>query len=91
MNAFEEQLLSLVTLDFERIETIKSELAEAIGFVPSQNEIHDALLMLENEKYIKAYMFESDKNQYAEVDLNHNDFNEIWFMATNKGKASNAE
>ncbi len=91
LSHFKEQLLALLTLDYEQINTIENEFAEALGYKPSAKEIIEGLITLESEGFVSGYQYKNERNEFVPVDVSSLEIEAIWFMATPKGRAANEE
>lgn len=92
MDNLQAQLLGLVALDYESMDSIYSELCESIGYAPTDEEIAKGVKALIEKGLVAAYIYSAQKKAYEPIE--HRDMpslRQAWYMATSKGKEINAD
>ena len=81
MDKLKNSLIELSAFDYENIDSIRSNLSNAVGYIPTDKEISDALVELNKKGCINFYKYNQTRQQFELVPENKSYTNELWFMS----------
>ena len=87
MDAFEIEVLGMVSNDYEAIHTIRSDLERELARPVSPEEVGSALASLSEAGLVDAFVFDPSLRNYRKVVANANSVGDLWFLINSAGHA----
>jgi hypothetical protein len=88
MDEIQNELLGLSALDYESVESVREELAESLGYEPTEIQIKEALISLKEKGHINFYLYSESTSNFVEQSSFIEPLSNLWFMAKATGKGT---